>query len=53
MKLWVTHSQFIADVFDPMTTLAREHRALPPELAQEYLQSCRNRHSALSAATGV
>lgn len=23
-----------------MTTLAREHRALPPELAQEYLQSC-------------
>ena len=23
-----------------MTTLAREHRSLPPELAQEYLQSC-------------
>ncbi|EGN4372297.1 TPA: hypothetical protein JZG20_001923 [Escherichia coli] len=40
MKLWVTHSQFIVEHINAMTTLAREHRALPPELAQEYLQSC-------------
>ena len=39
MKLWVTHSQFIVEHINAMTTLAREHRALPPELAQEYLQS--------------
>ncbi len=40
MKLWVTHSQFIVEHINAMTTLAREHRSLPPELAQEYLQSC-------------
>ncbi|MDK7036894.1 hypothetical protein QP274_26200, partial [Klebsiella pneumoniae] len=37
---WVTHSQFIVENINAMTTQAREHRALPPELAQEYLQSC-------------
>lgn len=40
MKLWVTHSQFIVEHINAMTTLAREHTSLTPELAQSYLQSC-------------
>ena len=40
MKLWVTHSQFIVEHINAMTTLAREHTSLTPELAQDYLQSC-------------
>lgn len=40
MKLWVTHSQFIVEHINAMTTLAREHTMLTPELAQRYLQSC-------------
>ncbi|WP_227318500.1 YccS/YhfK family putative transporter [Cedecea davisae] len=40
MKLWVTHSQFIVEHINAMTTLAREHNMLTPDLAQKYLQSC-------------
>ncbi|WP_058910355.1 YccS/YhfK family putative transporter [Entomohabitans teleogrylli] len=40
MKLWVTHSQFIVEHINAMTTLAREHEMLTPDLAQRYLQSC-------------
>lgn len=40
MKLWVTHSQFIVEHINAMTTLAREHTMLTPDLAQRYLQSC-------------
>ncbi|WLI77930.1 YccS/YhfK family putative transporter [Kosakonia sp. H02] len=40
MKLWVTHSQFIVEHINAMTTLAREHTMLTQELAQRYLQSC-------------
>ena len=40
MKLWVTHSQFIVEHINAMTTLAREHNMLTPDLAQRYLQSC-------------
>ncbi|MFV2601056.1 hypothetical protein ACNIU1_26220, partial [Escherichia coli] len=40
MKLCVTHSQFIVEHINAMTTLAREHRSLTPELAQYYLQYC-------------
>ncbi|MBV8044231.1 YccS/YhfK family putative transporter [Pluralibacter sp.] len=40
MKLWVTHSQFIVEHINAMTTLAREHNMLTPGLAQRYLQSC-------------
>jgi len=40
MKLWVTHSQFIVEHINAMTTLAHEHTSLTPELAQSYLQSC-------------
>lgn len=40
MKLWVTHSQFIVEHINAMTTLAREHTSLTPALAQDYLQSC-------------
>lgn len=40
MKLWVTHSQFIVEHINAMTTLAREHTMLTPELTQHYLQSC-------------
>ncbi len=40
MKLWVTHSQFIVEHINAMTTLAREHNMLTPDLAQRYLQAC-------------
>jgi len=40
MKLWVTHSQFIVEHINAMTTLAREHEMLTPNLAQQYLESC-------------
>ncbi|KAF1369464.1 YccS/YhfK family integral membrane protein [Yokenella regensburgei] len=40
MKLWVTHSQFIVEHINAMTTLAREHNCLTPELTERYLQSC-------------
>lgn len=40
MKLWVTHSQFIVEHINAMTTLAREHNMLTPQLAECYLQSC-------------
>ncbi|CAH6661641.1 YccS/YhfK family putative transporter [Pseudocitrobacter vendiensis] len=40
MKLWVTHSQFIVEHINAMTTLAREHDTLSPELMQRYLESC-------------
>lgn len=39
-KLWVMHSQSIVEYISAMATLARGHRALPPKLAQEYLQPC-------------
>ena len=31
MKLWVTHSQFIVEHINAMTTLAREHTMLTPD----------------------
>lgn len=40
MKLWVTHSQFIVEHINAMTTLAREHNMLTPDLARRYLESC-------------
>ncbi len=40
MKLWVTHSQFIVEHINAMTTLAREHTMLTPQLAERYLQAC-------------
>lgn len=40
MKLWVTHSQFIVEHINALTTLAREHAMLTPDLAQRYLESC-------------
>lgn len=40
MRLWVTHSQFIVEHINAMTTLAREHATLTPDLTQRYLQSC-------------
>jgi len=40
MKLWVTHSQFIVEHINAMTTLAREHNMLTEDLAERYLQSC-------------
>ena len=40
MKLWVTHSQFIVEHINAMTTMAREHHILTPELAARYLESC-------------
>lgn len=40
MKLWVTHSQFIVEHINAMTTTAREHTMLTPDLAQRYLESC-------------
>lgn len=40
MKLWVTHSQFIVEHINAMTTLAREQTSLTPAVAQSYLQSC-------------
>ena len=33
MKLWVTHSQFIVEHINAMTTLAREHTMLTPDRA--------------------
>lgn len=40
MKLWVTHSQFIVEHINAMTTLAREHTTLTPALGARYLQQC-------------
>ncbi len=40
MKLWVTHSQFIVEHINAMTTLAREHTMLTSSLAERYLQAC-------------
>jgi uncharacterized membrane protein YccC len=39
MKLWVTHSQFIVEHINAITSLAREHTMLTPALAERYLQS--------------
>lgn len=38
--LWVTHSQYIVEHINEMTTLAREHTMLTPSLAERYLQTC-------------
>jgi len=40
MRLWVTHSQFIVEHINAMTTMAREHTRLSAELTEYYLQSC-------------
>ncbi|SQK71694.1 integral membrane protein, YccS/YhfK family [Tatumella ptyseos] len=40
MHLWVTHSQFIVEHINVLTTLSREHTMLTPDLAEKYLQSC-------------
>lgn len=40
MHLWVTHSQFIVEHINVLTTLSREHTMLTPALAERYLQSC-------------
>ena len=40
MHLWVTHSQFIVEHINVLTTLSREHTMLTPDLAERYLQSC-------------
>ncbi|WP_238082655.1 MULTISPECIES: YccS/YhfK family putative transporter [Pseudescherichia] len=40
MKLWMTHSQFIVEHINALTTLAREHTMLTPDLTQRYLESC-------------
>ncbi|XNM84309.1 hypothetical protein ACLK14_18710 [Escherichia coli] len=49
MQLWVTHSQFIVEHINAMTTLAREHLALPPELAQEYESPVKSPFSVVSS----
>lgn len=40
MRLWVTHSQYIVEHINAMTTLAREQSGLTPELSERYLQAC-------------
>ncbi|EOW6516613.1 YccS/YhfK family putative transporter [Cronobacter dublinensis] len=40
MRLWVTHSQFIVEHINAITTLAREQSSLTPETAARYLQAC-------------
>lgn len=40
MRLWVTHSQFIVEHINAMTTLARDHYMLTATLAADYLASC-------------
>ncbi|ELY4517720.1 FUSC family protein [Cronobacter muytjensii] len=40
MRLWVTHSQFIVEHINAITTLAREQSTLTPETAARYLQAC-------------
>lgn len=40
MRLWVTHSQFIVEYINAMTTLARDHYMLTATLAADYLASC-------------
>ncbi|EOI3505316.1 YccS/YhfK family putative transporter [Cronobacter dublinensis] len=40
MRLWVTHSQFIVEHINAITTLAREQSSLTPEAAARYLQAC-------------
>ncbi|ALB64357.1 FIG00553735: hypothetical protein [Cronobacter condimenti 1330] len=40
MRLWVTHSQFIVEHVNAITTLAREQASLTPEAAARYLQAC-------------
>ncbi|MBS0876693.1 MULTISPECIES: YccS/YhfK family putative transporter [Tatumella] len=40
MHLWVTHSQFIVEHINVLTTLAHEHTMLSPGLARSYLESC-------------
>ncbi len=49
MKLWVTHSQFIVEHINAMTTLAREHNMLTPELARRYRNPVRLRSSAVNS----
>lgn len=39
MKLWVTHSQFIVEHINAMTTWPGAYDA-DPDLAQRYLESC-------------
>ncbi|WP_105663491.1 YccS/YhfK family putative transporter [Cronobacter dublinensis] len=40
MRLWVTHSQFIVEHINAITTLAREQSSMTPETAARYLQAC-------------
>ncbi len=40
MRLWVTHSQFIVEHINAITTLAREQSSLTQETAARYLQAC-------------
>ncbi|MBF4845116.1 YccS/YhfK family putative transporter, partial [Cronobacter malonaticus] len=40
MRLWVTHSQFIVEHINAITTMAREQTTLTPETAARYLQAC-------------
>ncbi|MDP1363386.1 hypothetical protein Q6303_29850, partial [Klebsiella variicola] len=37
--LWVTPSQFIVEHINALTTLAREHTMLTPDLAPRYLET--------------
>lgn len=40
MRLWVTHSQFLAEHLNGMTLLVHDSYKLPEELASHYLQEC-------------
>ncbi|QBH98237.1 hypothetical protein EKN56_18685 [Limnobaculum zhutongyuii] len=40
MRLWVTHSQFLVEHLNAMTTIARDQYVLVPALAQNYLNTC-------------
>lgn len=40
MRLWVTHSQFLVEHLNAMTTIARDQYVLVPALAQKYLNAC-------------
>ncbi|EOI3464693.1 YccS/YhfK family putative transporter [Cronobacter dublinensis] len=40
MRLWVTHSQFIVEHINAITTLAREQSSLTQGTAARYLQAC-------------
>ncbi len=49
MKLWVTHSQFIVEHINAMTTLAREHTMLTRILPSAISNPVRLRCSAASS----